>query len=394
MFNFTATPPLSLYIHIPWCVRKCPYCDFNSHEARDAIPEQDYIRALVADLEQDLASVWGRSVETVFLGGGTPSLLTPQGIERLLGEVRARIPLKPAAEVTLEANPGTVDQARFAGFREAGINRLSMGIQSFQDDLLGAIGRIHSAQDAISAVEAARSAGFDNFNLDLMFGLPGQTVTQALADLQQAIRLAPAHLSWYELTIEPNTWFHRHPPERPADDTLLMMQAQGQALLAEAGYQRYEVSAFARPGRQCRHNLNYWQFGDYLGIGAGAHAKITAAATQSVRRIAKLKHPRSYIDSAHSGARISSCDELSVADVILEFVMNSLRLDAGFSPVEFTAATGLPWSRIEPQLNDAIEKGWLSENNGHIHTTPKGQRYLDEFLQQWLPEPSRHAETR
>jgi putative oxygen-independent coproporphyrinogen III oxidase len=394
MFNFTATPPLSLYIHIPWCVRKCPYCDFNSHEARDAIPEQDYIGALVADLEQDLASVWGRSVETVFLGGGTPSLLTPQGIERLLGEVRARIPLKPAAEVTLEANPGTVDQARFAGFREAGINRLSMGIQSFQDELLGAIGRIHSAQDAISAVEAARSAGFDNFNLDLMFGLPGQTTAQALADLQQAIRLEPAHLSWYELTIEPNTWFHRHPPERPADDTLLAMQAGGQALLAEAGYQRYEVSAFARPGRQCRHNLNYWQFGDYLGIGAGAHAKITAAATQTVRRIAKLKHPRSYIDSAHSAARISSSDELSVADVILEFVMNSLRLDAGFSSAEFTAATGLPWSRIEPRLNDAIEKGWLSENNGRIHTTPKGQRYLDEFLQHWLPEPSRHAETR
>jgi len=394
MFNFTATPPLSLYIHVPWCVRKCPYCDFNSHEARDGVPEQDYIRALLADLEQDLPSVWGRSVETVFLGGGTPSLLSPQGIEQLLGEVRARIPLKPAAEITLEANPGSIDQARFAGFREAGINRLSMGIQSFQDTLLTAIGRIHDAQQAISAVEAARGAGFDNFNLDLMFGLPGQTPAQALADLQLAVALEPAHLSWYELTIEPNTWFHRHPPERPADETLLEMQSGGQALLSGAGYRRYEVSAYARPGRECRHNLNYWQFGDYLGIGAGAHAKITDASTQTVRRIAKLKQPRGYIDNAHRETRISSSAELSSADVILEFVMNSLRLDAGFTAVDFKATTGLPWSHIEPRLQDAIENGWLTKNNDRICTTLKGQRYLDELLQQWLPEPARHAETR
>ena len=394
MLNFTATPPLSLYIHVPWCVRKCPYCDFNSHEVRNGIPEQDYIQALVTDLEQALPSVWGRSIETVFIGGGTPSLLSSQAIDFLLGEVRARVPLKPAAEITLEANPGTVDQARFAGFREAGINRLSVGIQSFQDTLLAAIGRIHNAREALLAIEAAHSAGFDNFNLDLMFGLPGQTTSQALADLQQAVAVQPAHISWYELTIEPNTWFHRHPPARPDDETLLAMQAGGQELLADAGYLRYEVSAFARPGRQCRHNLNYWQFGDYLGIGAGAHSKITDAATQTVRRVARVKHPRSYIERVQKATHISSRIELSTADIILEYLMNSLRLSGGFSKAEFSASTGLDWPYIEPQLTTAIDNGWLSDNNGRIRTTLKGQRYLDELLQQWLPEPSIHAETR
>jgi putative oxygen-independent coproporphyrinogen III oxidase len=394
MFNFTATPPLSLYVHIPWCIRKCPYCDFNSHEARGDIPEDRYIKALIADLEQDLPAVWGRTVESLFIGGGTPSLFSVHGIERLLSEIRARIPLKPGAEITLEANPGTVDQARFSGFREAGINRLSMGVQSFQDDLLTAIGRIHDGSEALAATESARRAGFENINLDLMFGLPAQTTAQALLDLRTAMELRPTHLSWYELTIEPNTWFYRHPPVRPGDGVLWEMQAEGHSLLGDTGYHRYEVSAYAQEGRQCRHNLNYWQFGDYLGIGAGAHAKITNAATQTITRTSKVKHPRAYLDAAHSKARIGTSAELSADDVILEFAMNSLRLDSGFSGDAFTCATSLPFSTIETQLQTGIEKGWLTENNGLIKTTVKGQRYLNELLQLWIPESPRHAENR
>ena len=386
MFNFTATPPLSLYIHIPWCVRKCPYCDFNSHEARDGIPEDAYIDALIADLEQDLPAIWGRTIETVFLGGGTPSLFSPQGIDRLLCDVRARVNLKPDAEITLEANPGTVDHARFKGFREAGINRLSIGIQSFQPELLKKIGRIHNDHEAIAAVEAAHQAGFENFNLDLMFGLPGQTQTQALQDLQTAIALQPTHLSWYELTIEPNTWFHRHPPQRPDDDTLWEMQQAGRTLLESAGFERYEVSAHARKDRQCRHNMNYWQFGDYLGIGAGAHTKISDAATQGITRTAKQRHPRSYLECAHSTARISSSTRLAPQDVLLEFAMNALRLEQGFSPTVFTATTGLSYTDIETIVNRGVADGLLDRGNGIIRATQKGQRYLNELLQQWMPD--------
>jgi putative oxygen-independent coproporphyrinogen III oxidase len=392
MFNFTATPPLSLYVHIPWCVRKCPYCDFNSHEVRDNIPEDRYIKALIADLEQELPAVWGRTVETLFIGGGTPSLFSARGIKQLLSEIRARIPLRPGAEISLEANPGTVDQARFSGFREAGINRLSMGIQSFQDGLLTAIGRIHDGSEALAAAESARLAGFENINLDLMFGLPAQTTAQTLQDLRTAVNLQPTHLSWYELTIEPNTWFHRHPPLRPDDDALWEMQTAGRALLENAGYHRYEVSAYAQRGRQCRHNLNYWQFGDYLGIGAGAHAKISNAATQTITRTAKVKHPQTYLDTAHGAARIRTRAELSAADVMLEFAINSLRLDSGFTRTAFTAATGLPFAAIGPRVKSAIENDWLKEDNGHIKTTEKGQHYLNELLQHWLPESS-HAET-
>ena len=392
MFNFTATPPLSLYVHIPWCVRKCPYCDFNSHEARDDIPEDRYIQALIADLEQDLPAVWGRTVESLFIGGGTPSLFSARGIEQLLSEIRARIPLKPDAEITLEANPGTVDQARFSGFREAGINRLSMGVQSFQDDLLAAIGRIHDGNEARAAIESARRAGFENINLDLMFGLPTQTTAQALLDLRTAMELQPTHLSWYELTIEPNTWFYRHPPVRPDDGILWKMQTAGCSLLSNAGYQRYEVSAYAQAGRQCRHNLNYWQFGDYLGIGAGAHAKISNAATQTITRTSKEKHPRAYLEASHN--RISTSVELSTDDVILEFAMNSLRLDSGFTRTAFTHATSLPFSAIETQVQTAIENEWLTENNGFFKATAKGQRYLNELLQQWMPASPGHAENR
>ena len=393
MFNFAATPPLSLYIHIPWCVRKCPYCDFNSHEVREKIPETKYIRALTDDLEQDLPSVWGRTIETIFIGGGTPSLFSADAISQLLSDIRARIPLKPDAEITLEANPGTVDQERFKGFREAGINRLSIGVQSFQADLLHNIGRIHDDLEARVAIDAAHRAGFDNVNIDLMFGLPGQTTDQALADLQTAMALQPAHISWYELTIEPNTWFHRHPPEQPDDNLLLTMQEAGRELLEKGGYTRYEVSAFSQTGKQCRHNLNYWKFGDYLGIGAGAHAKITDAASCTIARTSKIKHPRAYLDNAQSPQRISTTAALTPGDVTLEFAMNALRLDHGFSVAEFTATTGLPYAVIEETVNKLVEDELLSFDSGHIKTTIKGQRYLNELLQQWLPEPSSDAET-
>ncbi len=394
MFSFSTTPPLALYVHMPWCVRKCPYCDFNSHAVKDGIPEQAYVDTLLADLEQDLPSVWGRTLGSVFIGGGTPSLFTPEAIDRLLCGIRARITLDPRAEVTLEANPGTVDSEHFRGFHDAGVNRLSIGVQSFRDELLEKIGRIHDGRGAIRAAEAAHAAGFDNFNLDLMFGLPGQTLTQARADLHTAIDLEPAHLSWYELTIEPNTWFHRHPPRRPDDDTLWSMQITGQSVLGEHGFTRYEVSAYARHGKQCRHNLNYWQFGDYLGIGAGAHGKVTDAARQQITRMAKTRHPERYLEAAHSAQRISSSSVLSAEDAALEYVMNALRLDAGFTRQAFTEATGLPFAHIETPVARALGAGLLTGQDQRLQATARGQRYLNELLQYWMPEQAAHADTR
>ena len=391
MFEFTAPPPLTLYIHLPWCVRKCPYCDFNSHEVRAAVPEQAYVEALIFDLERDLPLVWGRTVEAIFIGGGTPSLFSPEWIDHLLGAVRARVPLKPGAEITLEANPGTVDQARFRGFRDAGVNRLSLGIQSFQPALLENIGRIHDDRQALAAVRAAQAAGFDNINLDLMFGLPGQDIEAALADLRIAIELQPAHVSWYELTIEPNTWFHRHPPSRPGDETLWRMQREGLALLKAGGYRRYEVSAYARAGRECRHNLNYWRFGDYLGIGAGAHGKLTDAARQTVTRFAKTRHPARYMESARNRECLGAETLLSARDVVLEFAMNALRLDAGFTVAGFREATGLPFGAAAEAISASIDRGLLEIDRTVIRATPRGQRYLDELLQYWLAEEPRDA---
>jgi oxygen-independent coproporphyrinogen-3 oxidase len=393
MFEFTATPPLSLYIHIPWCVRKCPYCDFNSHEMREGIPEQAYVAALVTDLERELPKVWGRTVETVFIGGGTPSLFSPDGIEQLLNAVRARLPLKPDAEITLEANPGTVDSKRFRGFREAGITRLSIGIQSFQADQLRALGRIHDDSEAIAAVESARTAGFDNINLDLMFGLPGQDIAGALADLQTAAGFGPAHLSWYELTIEPNTWFYRHPPDRPDDELLWDMQQAGHALLASHGYARYEVSAFAREDRRCRHNLNYWEFGDYIGIGAGAHGKLTDAAAQSVYRTAKIRHPRSYIEALQAGRDPGGITRLTAGDVLLEFCMNALRLEDGFSPATFTANTGLQATSMLTACESADADGLLEIGDERIRCTHRGRRYLNDVLQHFMPVSANDART-
>ena len=393
MFNFTATPPLSLYVHIPWCVRKCPYCDFNSHALKDDIPEQAYVIALLADLEHDLPAVWGRAVDTVFIGGGTPSLFSPDAIDRLLCGIRARIALDPAAEITLEANPGTVDREHFRGFREAGVNRLSIGVQSFQSDLLEKIGRIHDGREAIRAVEAAHDTGFENFNLDLMFGLPGQSSAQVNADLHTAIDLEPAHISWYELTIEPNTWFHRHPPQRPDDDTLWDMQATGQRVLGEHGFSRYEVSAYARPGKQCRHNLNYWQFGDYLGIGAGAHGKITDAAQQRILRTAKTRHPDRYLEMAGHDTCTSTTTSLSTHDAVLEYVMNALRLDGGFSREAFATNTGLPFSITEGPVARALDDGLLIEQETQLLASERGQRYLNELLQYWMQEETIDAGT-
>jgi len=391
MFNFTASPPLSLYVHFPWCVRKCPYCDFNSHTQHGEIPEQAYIDALLADLEQDLPAVRGRTIESVFIGGGTPSLLSPATLARLLDELRARLPLKPAVEITLEANPGTVDQANFSGYREAGINRLSIGIQSFQPALLKNIGRIHNGKQAIAAFEVARQAGFENINMDLMFGLPGQDTEQALGDLQIATSLAPEHISWYELTIEPNTWFHRHPPLCPDDEVLWEMQQAGNQLLSACGYERYEISAWAKDDRRCSHNLNYWEFGDYLGIGSGAHAKLTNAAEQCIYRLAKIRHPYDYMETVHNSGRIDSRRDLDPGDVRLEFVMNALRLKEGFNITGFTAATGLPANVLEPGLQQALEREMVVCTHGNIFTTQQGKRYLNELLQYWLPEQPRHA---
>jgi oxygen-independent coproporphyrinogen-3 oxidase len=386
MFHFTITPPLSLYIHIPWCVRKCPYCDFNSHEARSGIPEAQYVQALLTDLEQNLPDAWGRPVDSIFIGGGTPSLFTPDAIDTLLSGIRARLPLQPQAEITLEANPGTVDREHFQGFREAGINRLSIGVQSFQPDLLEKIGRIHDARAAIHAAEAAHYAGFDNFNLDLMFGLPGQTLQQALADLQTAMDLEPPHLSWYELTIEPNTWFYRNPPQLPADDTVADMQDAGRTCLEARDYIRYEVSAWARDGKTCRHNLNYWRFGDYLGIGAGAHGKLTDTARQAIVRTTRIRHPQHYLDAMTDRNFISSRVELSPRDAILEFVMNALRLDDGFTLELFTLHTGLPVSALEPGMEAAMAAGLLTGEADTLQATQHGQRYLNELLQYWMPD--------
>jgi len=386
VFNFTTTPPLTLYVHIPWCVRKCPYCDFNSHALRDTLPEKDHIVALLADMELDLPAVWGRPVESIFFGGGTPSLFSPEGIEHLLGELRARILLKPGAEITLEANPGTVDRERFQGFRAAGVNRLSIGVQSFQPELLERIGRVHDRREAIRAAEAAHEAGFDNFNFDLMFGLPGQTWQQALADLDIAMDLEPAHLSWYELTIEPNTWFYRHPPRLPDDDLLWAIQTAGHARLEARGYRRYEISAYARDSRQCRHNLNYWHFGDYLGIGAGAHGKLTDSARRTIVRSTRIRHPRDYLDARREGRFCSQRRELSPADAVVEFLMNALRLEYGFTTAEFTAVTGLPVTALEAGAAGALDAELLIQAGERWHASEKGHRHLNELLQYWLPE--------
>ena len=386
MFNFTALPPLSLYVHFPWCVRKCPYCDFNSHERTEDVSNSLYIDALFADLEQDLPMVWGRKVYSIFIGGGTPSLMEPEELARLLSGLRARLQLSHDCEITLEANPGTVEQQRFAEYRRAGINRLSLGVQSFNETSLRAIGRIHGREAAIKAVESAHRAGFENINLDLMFGLPGQDHEQAMADVETAIALQPTHISYYQLTVEPNTEFHHAPPQLPDDETSWQIQRLGQERLAAAGYHQYEVSAYAKKGYRCRHNLNYWSFGDYLGIGAGAHGKITSAADQKIVRLWKRRHPAEYLAKAATAAHIAGTSELSRNDVALEFMLNALRLTEGFSSSLFSEHTGLAITTVEQPLNRAVEMGLLEWELNHIRPTEKGHRFLNELLQLFMDE--------
>lgn len=383
MSSSSKLPPLSLYVHIPWCVRKCPYCDFNSHASPEALPEDEYVRTLLADLEQDAKHAQGRKFRSIFFGGGTPSLFSARSIAAVLEGAERLVGLEAGAEVTLEANPGTVEQARFRDFRSAGINRLSIGIQSFNDTQLAALGRIHSGAEARLAVVAAQNAGFDNFNLDLMHGLPGQSVTDALADLEQAIALAPSHLSWYQLTIEPNTAFYSRPPVLPDGDTLADIEELGLARLAAAGFYRYEISAYSHEGRESLHNRGYWEFADYIGIGAGAHGKITQATDGSVWRSQKTRAPAHYMGNniPHVNWR-----QLEASELRLEFMMNALRLSEGVPNHYFAERTGLPLSDLEPTLQRLREQQLLQPGSERLAPTPLGQRFLNDLLDAFVED--------
>lgn len=374
-------PPLSLYVHIPWCVRKCPYCDFNSHAAGDVIPENDYVSAVVADLEEDAAFAQGRSITSVFIGGGTPSLFSDRAIGNILDAVDQQLGLASDAEITLEANPGTVDESHFKGYRHAGVNRLSIGVQSFNAAHLTTLGRIHSPQQARHAVNVARNAGFDNINLDLMYGLPGQTLQECLADLKTASELAPEHLSWYELTLEPNTAFYSAPPALPAEDHIVEMENAGRAYISQAGFNRYEISAYAQANRQSRHNVNYWKFGDYLGVGAGAHGKITLLDNQSVMRYWKTRTPKDYL--AKSLQRTATRKEVDTQELAFEFLMNALRLSEGVDESLFYERTGIPLNTIAKARISLIEQGLL-ENSSRLQTTKQGSQLLNSVLQGFL----------
>ena len=380
---FKALPPLSLYIHIPWCVRKCPYCDFNSHEAKADIPEQAYVAALVRDLEMALPQIWGRKVYTVFFGGGTPSLLSGDAINEILRNVRMLLPLDLNAEITLEANPGTVEADKFAAFREAGVNRLSMGIQSFNDTHLKALGRIHDAAEARRAIALAQRH-FDNFNLDLMYALPQQTLDEALQDVRSALSFQPKHLSCYHLTLEPNTLFHRNPPVLPDDDASSEMQQGIEALLAEHGYEHYETSAFAQADRRAKHNLNYWKFGDYLGIGAGAHSKLSFP--DKIIRQARYKQPQAYMQQVMQGVPIQTEIEVGREELGFEFMLNALRLNQGFDATLFNERTSLSLLDIQRELNEAQQRGLLFRDHQRVAPTKLGQRFLNDLLEIFLNE--------
>jgi oxygen-independent coproporphyrinogen-3 oxidase len=372
-------PPLSLYVHFPWCVEKCPYCDFNSHPARQPPDQTVYVDALLADLDQDLSLAADRPLASIFMGGGTPSLFDPAQIARLLDGIAGRLSLADDLEVTLEANPGTLEAGRFAGYRAAGVNRLSIGVQSLSSDKLKALGRIHGPGEAVSAAEAAREAGFRSFNLDLMFGLPKQTLAEALDDLRQALELQPPHLSWYQLTLEPNTAFAHRPPPLPDDDLLWDMQEAGQALLAEAGLRQYEISAYAREGHRCRHNLNYWSFGDYLGIGAGAHGKLTLPDGSVLRRW-KQRHPQAYLAAVGQTGVVSGERVLTAEDLPIEFMMNALRLNEGVAAELYPQRTGLSLEGLASVLEVARDRGLLQADPGRLAPTDLGRRFLNDLL--------------
>ncbi len=376
-----APPPLSLYVHVPWCVRKCPYCDFNSHEARQDIPEDTYVAALIADLESALPQVWNRPVHSIFFGGGTPSLLSVQAVDTLLAAFRARLPLTPDAEITLEANPGTVEASKFAGFRAAGVNRVSLGIQSFDDHKLHALGRIHSADEARRAIDLAL-AHFGQVNIDLMYALPGQTLAELETDLATAVAFGTPHLSAYHLTLEPNTPFHHSPPALPDDDQAADMQEAVETCLAAAGYEHYETSAYAQPGSRCFHNVNYWTFGDYLGIGAGAHGKISSAF--DVVREMRRKHPRDYLEGATRGDFVQERRPVSTTELPFEFMMNALRLNNGVALRLFQERTGQPIAVIQGALIKAQQEGLLHMSAEHLGPTARGRRFLNRLLHHFL----------
>ncbi|WP_408950891.1 radical SAM family heme chaperone HemW [Lysobacter sp. Hz 25] len=391
MSDTLTTPPLSLYVHLPWCVRKCPYCDFNSHEYKggkgSALPYDAYVDALLADLEHDLPLVWGRPVHSVFFGGGTPSLFPPEFIDRFLQGASARLRFAPGCEITLETNPGTAEHGRFELYRAAGVNRLSFGIQSFDDGCLQRLGRIHDSQEAEAAVKLAQDAGFDNLNLDLMYALPGQTLAMAERDLERAFALDPAHLSHYQLTLEPNTVFAARPPQGiPDEDSAWDIQEHCQALIAARGYEHYEVSAYARPQRRCAHNLNYWRYGDYLGIGAGAHGKITLGAEQAILRRWKHKHPTEYLAKAGTEAGIGGDDRIAPERRPFEYMLNVLRLVEGFSLADYEARTGLARAAIATQLQAAFDAGWLEQSGDRVRPTELGRCFTNDVVALFLPD--------
>ncbi|MEW6992997.1 radical SAM family heme chaperone HemW [Colwelliaceae bacterium MEBiC 14330] len=383
-----APQPLSLYIHIPWCVEKCPYCDFNSHAVKDTIPENDYVSALIADLDADIArfTLADRTLHSIFIGGGTPSLFSAQAIKRLLAQVLARFRHNQDIEITLEANPGTVEADKFIGFYQAGVTRLSIGVQSFASDKLIKLGRIHDSNQAQAAAKLATKSGVNSFNLDLMHGLPNQSLENALDDLKTAISLNPSHISWYQLTIEPNTIFHSKPPKLPVDDVLWKIQDEGVKLLNQAGYQQYEISAYAKPGYQCQHNLNYWQYGDYLGIGCGAHGKVTNTQTQKIYRTVKVKHPKGYLTPERDF--LYQIVEVVEDERAFEFMMNQLRLHKSFSLQAFQSSTGLNINKVLPKLKQAKAKQLMQSeiinNDEHWQVTKHGQRYLNDLLELFL----------
>lgn len=375
------TPPLGLYVHLPWCVRKCPYCDFNSHQVREGVPFEEYSRALIEDLEQDLPLVWGRPVSSIYFGGGTPSLFNAGHIDSLLSGIRSRLAVAPAAEVTLEANPGTIERDSFEAYKQAGINRVSLGVQSFDDQSLQKIGRIHGSEEVRVSLTSLRQAGLDNFNIDLMYGLPGQSTEGALEDIRQAIAFEPAHISHYQLTIEPNTAFAASPPRLPEEDASWDMQTRAAELLASAGYEQYEISAWSRPGLRSRHNLNYWRYGDFLGIGAGAHAKITDVPANLIRRLSKQRHPRQFMGGRYRAEDRSIQD----SERVFEYFLNRLRLNEPIHRDDFSARTGLAWSEVSVRVDKAISKGLLNEINGHLYHSETGWRFVNDIQAMFLP---------
>lgn len=381
--QLAALPPLSLYVHLPWCLKKCPYCDFNSHEALAELPEQRYLDALIADLEASLPLIWGRTVHSIFIGGGTPSLFSPQAIDRLLGDIRARLRLEPDCEITLEANPGTFEKDRFRAFRSAGVTRLSVGVQSFDDRHLKALGRVHDRAQAIAAVEEAAQA-FDTFNLDIMYALPGQTLKNLEQDMAQALALQPPHISIYHLSVEPNTWFAKYPPALPEDDDAYAMLDRITELTGLAGMDRYEVSAYAKPGHRCLHNLNYWKFGDYLGIGAGAHSKLSFA--HRVVRQVRFREPKLYMDKALAGTPVAQDNEVSRADLPFEFMLNALRLREGFKLQAFSEKTGLPLTAIQAGLDEAERKGLIERDFARVRPTERGFDFLNDLQTLFLAD--------